>query len=166
MFSLTGNVDTDAIIMSSLSLDDVRRICQINQYAANLCTNHLKSKFKYVKNKVTHVMNLIDSKVNGVLVQPDNEYETFATFHDLMNTLNITEPTFNEFEEHPSMVYNTFVVIYLRCIPDDINYQIVYGLTAEVDVYTESDITTFYGNKKQLIELLTQLYYNELILIL
>lgn len=175
MTTLTGKVDTDVVIINSLTLDDVRQVCQMNKYAANLCENHitLKSKFKFVKNRVNHVMNLIDNKLTGVLLQPEYEYEKFITFHSLMNNLNITEPVFDDDDDdsedpvHPSMIFNNFIVTEIRCTSVDDYYTVVYGLNKffVVNVYETSDVTTFYGNRKQMIEFLTQLYYNQLLLI-
>ena len=164
-------MDTDVVIISNLTLDDVRHVCQMNRYASNLCENHitLNSKLKFVKNKVKHVMHLIDTKLTGVLLQPEYEYEKFITFHHLMNKLNITEPDDDDSEDpdHPSIVFNNFLVTQLRCTVEDDQYSIIYGLNNHfrVRVYDNSDVTTFYGNRQQMIEFLTQLYYNQLLLI-
>jgi hypothetical protein len=171
MNTLTGNEDVDVKIINSFNLEDLRRVCQMNQYTANLCENHitLKSRIKQTKQKVEHVLELINSRVSGVILQPNDETETFQSFHDLMNKINITEPASEDDPNdlHPSIIFNDFTVFNITIYKNLKNYKFVYQL-GDLDLYGDSmsiDGTTFDGNENQLKEFLLHIYYNKLILI-
>lgn len=164
---LTGNVDTDVTIINSLNLDDLRNICRMNQYAANLCENHitLKSRIKLVKHKVSHLMDLINTKHLGIILQPMNESEPFITYHDLMNKINITEPANEEDDTdlHPSNILNDYIIMSIRISKENNQYLLTYNLGQFLQYY-DVDVTTFYANAQSLQEFLTHAYYNHLIL--
>ncbi len=86
MQTLTGNEDTDVKIINSLKLKDLRQICQLNNYAANLCENHivLKNRIKNVKKIVNRILILVNERISGMVLTMNNEYQTFKVFNDLM----------------------------------------------------------------------------------
>lgn len=165
MNTLTGNEDVDVKIINSFNLEDLRRVCQMNQYAANLCENHdiLKHRIKQTKQKVEYVLGLINNRITGIVLQSNDETEIFQSFHDLMNKINITEPN----DLHPSNVYNDYIVFNIKLYKNIKDYSLVYELgelNSYYDYYSH-DLTTFYVNENQLKEFLLNIYYNQLILI-
>lgn len=170
MQTLTGNEDVDVAIINSFNLDDLRRICQLNQYTANLCENHivLKMRIKEIKQKVRQILLLINNRVSGMIFQPNDESEIFQTFHDVMNKLDINEPANQDDPNdlHPSDIFNEYTVFNIKIYKIDGSYKFVYELgdLALYDDYRSVDVTTFMGNENQLQEFLLQLYYNRFIL--
>ena len=164
MTTLTGNEDTDVEIINSLNLDDLRSVCRTNQYASNLCQNHitLKSRINNIKKKVTNIMSLITDGYYMIILQPYYGIK-FRNFHKIMNNIEIIELASPEGDLHPSNIFNNYKVELLRVFESDTNkYGIQYGLN---DFY-DMDLTFFIGTEDQLVEFLTQIYYNKLILMI
>ena len=160
MNTLTGNEDTDVVIINSLNLNDLRTICSSNQYANNLCKNHiiLKSRFNRVKQKATHIMSLINDAYTGIILQPI--YMTkFFSFNDIMNNIKMEEQTDNL---QPPNFYNDWKVTLIYVFEADDDY---YGVQYGLDDLDEMTFAMFYGNTNQMIEFLTQIYYNQLIIL-
>ena len=61
-----GPRDTDAYILSKLSLIDLRRLCQSNDYLSNLCQTDIfiKSRLKEAHRRVDQLMSIF-TKTNN-----------------------------------------------------------------------------------------------------
>lgn len=171
--TLTGNEDTDVMIINSLTLKELRNVCQINQYTSDLCANHidLKSRFKNVKKIVNRIVNLIKNRVMGVTLNMNDEKEKFKVFNDLMIELGISDDADkeDEDEENPSNVFNQHIVFHLEIFKYGQGYILQYymgrdlydnqGFNEDKTVFSTFDVN-------QLQEFLLHLYYNQLILVI
>ena len=169
METLTNNQDTDVVIINSLNLQELRQVCQMNKYAANLCENHiiLKNRIKNVKHIVNRVLDLIENRIMGLTLNMNNEEQTFKDFNDLMVSININDGEKEENNENPSSIYNNFIVFNLVIFKYGQSYIFKYYMGEDLYENEDKDITTFttYDHNK-LKEFLLNIYYNNMILVI
>ena len=170
MNTLTGNTDTDVNIINSLTLQELRLFCRINSYSSDLCQNHivLKSRMNHVKKKVDHLLNLINTRENGILLSMNDEYQTFKVFNDLMISIKISDDAQPEDDEqNPSSVLNDHIVYTIQLYKYSQGYIFQYYLGRDLDAmdHFNEDRTIFSTyHINSLKEFLLNIFYDELIL--
>lgn len=155
---LTGNEDVDVKIMLSLTLSDIRLICQTSQYASKLCkAMDLNRKFKTVNKKVDYILSLIDKREYGLKLQTEKEFEPFKMFNDIMLQINIIY-----YKPYSEVTVDQVIndnVIYM-----DIGHYDDYFITYHTSDIDDPYSIAFKATKTQLREFLLHLYYNDLML--
>ena len=169
MDTLTGHQDTDVVIIDSLNLRELRQVCQMNKYAANLCENHiiLKNRIKNVKHIVNRVLDLIEDRILGITLNMNNEKQTFKDFNDLMVSINIDDGEKEENNENPSSIYNNFIVFNLKIFKYGEIYIFEYYMGEDIYEIESKNIIVFSTNdNNKLKEFLLNIYYNNMILVI
>ena len=148
MNTLTGNEDVDVKIINTLDLHDLRHICQINLYVSNLCENHidLKFKIKNVKNKVNHIISLINDKPFGIIIQPNNGNQNFKSFHDLMDNVNIKRERIDYMDDVTLSVLDNYIVQYIKIFFVSGNYRFSYYISRKGNLQAKH-AASFSGSK-------------------
>jgi hypothetical protein len=153
MATFTGNVDTDAHILSLLKLADLNNICATNKFLKHVCHSKIiTDKYnKAVKDAVAYVNKIVDKHYT---IQTSEPFEVFLILMKITNILP-------DYYIIPKLVDNTSqlnIVIYPK---DEITkvFPIVYYFYDEYDLI---DTETYYGNKKNIINFLIHMYYDYL----
>ncbi len=169
MNSLTGYVDTDLEIINHLNLNEFRLFCKTNLYNKNFCENNLilHNKFQYIKNKINKILSLMETRKNGIVILPSNEEDTVKTYYILAKQININD--LYPDEEPLNDVINRIAYAIRIFKTTEINkkhgiYTILIDIRDTLEDYLPYDYQVLYASKQQLIEFLTQLYYNQLII--
>lgn len=168
--TLTGNEDTDAIIINSLNLQDLRNVCGINKYAADLCQNNimLKYKIKSIKERVNKIMTLVKKyKDTGIIIQP-YEHMKFKFFNTLMKKINVEQSSesYDNYNDRQPDNLNHYFIDNIRITYDTDHYNILYDLTQDrgYNPFISYDKLLFEATDISFKEFLTNLYYDNLIL--
>ena len=161
-----GNYDVDETIMSSLTLDDLRKMSQTNRYYEQLYESKaFKNKRMQIHTKVTNIINA-STLDQGVILQPYFNSTTFKELRILSDKLKIHY--FDDDDEDAN--HNIFDNHYLYDIRiltiDGYNVIIRLGRSEILSFYgsMNDDFTTLHPTKNQLYELLFQLFYNQYLL--
>lgn len=141
---LTGNEDVDINILSSLNLNDLRNVTNVNQYSQSYKNNMiLKRQLKIVQNKVDDVIYMLktNKRQYGLYLNPYQEDLNMTLFYDAMN-INKNNNLYVKYIH--ILFYNTKFLLTFHLVH---YYQVIDLLISE----------------DELKEYLTQFYYNKLI---
>jgi hypothetical protein len=155
MLSSTGNKDIDVTIITSLNLQDLRRICQIDQYTLKLCKNDIVIKHK-INQAEKNVNNTLDTlyKSKQVAIKPKYELN-FDDLYNLLSKLKINSKS-NLIDFKNRTLHS--IRFYYR--NDKLLMQIFFPV--EIQGYNHY-IALFVPNIDQIQELLMNLYYDDLL---
>jgi len=161
-------IDTDVTILSSLTLHDLRQMCQTNQHWSTFCKTNpiLKRKMDMAKLKVEQVIDYIDKQINIVL-QPYDIIQ-FKQYHTLINRIgmhDVNEEESDSYEDIMDDYYSPLMTVYKN--KDDQLYTCSFYCSDRkllFDVYNAPpDITSFHATLPQLKEFLLHLIYDRMI---
>ena len=117
--NFTGVTDTDVKILSSLSLADLRRACQTNQYLTHICqTNALiKNKIEDTKRKVDNIINYLNKANKSITLQPYNII-TFDNYHALLDMSHMRDVSLDDYEDEDIDDYDKTIMdrFYIKLI--------------------------------------------------
>lgn len=161
--NFTGNPDIDIVILSSLSLTDIRSACQSNKYTATLCKNPIiKNKLEKAQKKADKILNIINHREYGIKLQLNNENQIFDPFLDIMDDLNSNYyPDYSE-KSPLTVLADPISHLDINQYYDKNKYYVTY-YTGDIDA---PDRTTYELTETQIKEFLLIIYYDKLILIL
>lgn len=156
MNSFTGNEDTDRLIFLSLNLSDSRKINAPNKYINGL----INDKIKMAKKNANDLFN----RNRTIFIKT---LEPINVFLELMNILKILPN--NQYPKSKAINNASTIVIQIsKANRNDLNAFNKDGFTITY-AYYNNDLkdrflgrNQYYGNKKQMIEFLTHLYYDQL----
>jgi hypothetical protein len=168
----TYNYDIDLEYLLLLNLNDLNNACATNKYTSNLCKNSiiLKKKFKKINNKINKIINQVNQREFGIILQPNIEGQQFKSFLDIMFQYDMFQFD-NEYEKvkifDSDPRFNSIPVNYIIIIDDYIaqSYEIQYNIPDDEDEDDNNmNISMYFKDIDTLKKVLLHLYYDNLII--
>lgn len=156
--------DNEIDIMLSLSLDDLRHYCQLNNHTYQLCkTNRvLNDKLRQINNRIEKMINIVDNRDdNDFYLNTIKEYDKFKVYRELMTQLRFNLDYNGEDDDEIDYELDDFMIMTITIKPSKKGYKFNFSLVN----FEEGTGTDVYGfaTLNQTKEFLLQLYYNDLI---